>query len=75
MQQSITTTGRLLNEHEAAEILQIRVSTLRSWRCTGKVKLKFCRIGRAIRYSPSDVAAFIEEGKATSTTEADHHAA
>lgn len=68
MQQSATPQQRLLNEHEAAEILQIKVSTLRSWRVKGS-PLPFRRIGRAIRYAPQDIAAFIDAGKATSTTE------
>ncbi len=72
MQHSITATERLLNEHEAAEILQIKVSTLRSWRVKGG-KLPFSRIGgRMIRYHPADIRNFIEASKSTSTTEADH---
>ena len=61
--------SRLLNEHETADFLQLKVSTLRSWRVKGS-SLPFRRIGRAIRYTPEDVAAFVEAGKAFSTTRA-----
>lgn len=52
---------RLLTESEVAEILQLRCSTLSAWRCTGRVKLRFIRAGRLIRYIPDDVVKFIED--------------
>ena len=61
----------LLNEFETAKILKVKVTTLRSWRIKGS-PLPFRRIGRAIRYAPSDIVSLIKSGKANSTTEADH---
>jgi hypothetical protein len=58
---------RLLNEHETAEILQVKVSTLRSWRVKGS-SLQFCRIGRSVRYAPQDLYDFVEAAKTSSTT-------
>lgn len=60
---------RLLNEHELAKILGITVHTIRSWRLSGS-PIPFRRIGRSIRYAPSDITAYIEAAKANSTTEA-----
>ncbi len=72
MQTTINTTEPLLDEYEVADILKIKVSTLRSWRVKGG-KLPFSRIGgRMIRYHPADIRDFIEASKATSTTEADY---
>ena len=68
---TVNISGKLLNEHEAAELLGIKVSTLRAWRIRGS-KLPFLRLGRAIRYDPEDLSAFREASKAYSTTEADH---
>lgn len=65
----IKLTGGLINEHEAAVLLGIKVSTLRAWRVKGST-LPFCRIGRAIRYARDDIDDFIAASKATSTTEA-----
>ncbi len=62
---------KLLNEHEAAELLGVKVSTLRAWRIKGS-KLPFLRLGRAIRYDPADIEAFKLASKAYSTTEADN---
>ena len=51
----------LLNEFQAAERLSISVTTLRTWRCTRRVNLRFSKIGRAVRYRPEDIEAFIEK--------------
>ena len=52
--------GELVNEHEAAAILAVRVATLRNWRSRGEGP-RFCKIGlRMVRYSRADLLAFIE---------------
>ena len=59
---------RLLNEHEAAEALGLKVATLRRWRWAGKPP-RFLKIGSAVRYDPAELASFIEAARRTSTTD------
>ncbi len=61
-------TIALVDEHEAARRLCLRVSTLRRWRWSGK-GVRFCKIGAAVRYDPADLEAFIEAGRRRSTSE------
>jgi excisionase family DNA binding protein len=51
-------TTRALTEREVAELLGLSVATLRAWRHRGKGP-RFLRLGRAVRYLPSDVADFV----------------
>ena len=51
---------RLLNEQEAAQRLACSVALLRKWRLYGGGP-GFCRLGRLVRYSGADLAAFIEQ--------------
>ena len=60
--------NRLMNEHEAAEALGLKVATLRRWRWAGK-SLRFLKIGSAVRYDPAELAAFIEGARRTSTSD------
>jgi excisionase family DNA binding protein len=48
----------LLEEKELAETLQVSLGTLRMWRAERKGP-RFHRIGQLIRYSPSDVRAWL----------------
>jgi excisionase family DNA binding protein len=50
----------MMTEHEAAQKLGISVVTLRAWRCTRRVSLKYYKVGRAVRYRESDLEAFIQ---------------
>lgn len=50
----------LLTEEQAAAILGVKPETLCSWRHTKKVEIPFCRIGRAVRYHPKELWAFID---------------
>ena len=59
---------RLLNEHEAAEALGLKVATLRRWRWAGKPP-RFLKIGSAVRYDPQVLTEFIEAARRTSTTD------
>ena len=51
-------SGVLLNESQVAERLGLSVATLRAWRHRGTGPT-FLRLGRAVRYLPSDVDEFI----------------
>jgi excisionase family DNA binding protein len=49
---------RALTEREVAELLGLSVATLRAWRHRGK-GTRFLRLGRSVRYLPSDVDDFV----------------
>ena len=51
-------TPRALTEREVAERLGLSVATLRAWRHRGKGP-RFLRLGRSVRYLPSDVDEFV----------------
>ena len=54
---------KLLKPSEVAESLGIKESTLEAWRCRGGgPSLPFVKIGHAVRYRETDVAALIENG-------------
>jgi len=61
-------TGRvaptpLLTARQASAYLQVPVSTLAVWRCTGRVHLPFVKLGdRQVRYRPEDLEAFVAGG-------------
>lgn len=51
-------SGRpLLTPGEVSELLRIPTSTLAVWRSTGRVRLPFIKVGRAVRYIAADVHA------------------
>jgi hypothetical protein len=51
---------RLLNEVEAAGVLNLSSRTLQAWRSKG-IGPSFIRAGRAIRYRYSDLATWLTE--------------
>ncbi len=51
-------TTRALTEREVADLLGLSVATLRAWRHRGKGP-RFLRLGRSVRYLPSDLADFV----------------
>jgi predicted DNA-binding transcriptional regulator AlpA len=62
------TTENLLNEHEAAAVLKLAVPTLRRWRWSGHGP-RFAKIGRAVRYDPAELRAYIEAQTRRSTSD------
>lgn len=52
-------TPALLTEREAAERLRLAAKTLRSWRSEGRGPL-YRKFGRSVRYTVSDLTAFVE---------------
>ena len=60
--------GGLVNEHRAAEILGLKVSTLRRWRWAGNGP-EFVKIGAAVRYDLAVLQAFIAAGRRRSTSD------
>lgn len=59
---------RLLNENEAAALLNCSIHKLQKDRRTGS-DLPFLKVGRSVRYDLSDVEAYIESRKFTSTSQ------
>ncbi len=62
MSKPTTSRPPLLKEDEAAEILNVEVSTLRCWRSIGKPP-RYVKVGAAVRYDLTDIEAFIEAGR------------
>jgi hypothetical protein len=60
--------GVLLNEHQAAELLNVQVATLRRWRWAGKGPA-FLKIGGAVRYDRADLEGFLASARRTSTSD------
>ena len=50
----------LLDEKEAAAILNVSVGTLQVWRSTKRYPLPYTKIGRSVRYKRSSLMRFIE---------------
>jgi predicted DNA-binding transcriptional regulator AlpA len=57
----------LINEHEAARRLGLKVSTLRRWRWSGQGP-RHIKLGSAVRYAPSALTDFIAAGVRASTS-------
>lgn len=62
------TLEHLLNEHEAASRLGLAVATLRRWRWSGHGP-RFAKIGRAVRYDPVELRAYIDAQTRRSTSD------
>lgn len=60
---------RLLAEREAAEFLGVSFRTLQAWRVRGGGP-RFCKIGRTVRYRPSDLTIWVEGQARESTSHA-----
>lgn len=50
----------LLNEREAARLLDIAPGTLQVWRSTGRYHLPFVKVGRKVRYRRDDLLAWLD---------------
>lgn len=53
----------LLNTKQAAELLALHERTLIQDRSSGRLNIPFIRLGRAIRYQPTDLREFIETNR------------
>ncbi len=58
---------RLLTTAEAARMLQISPSALNKWRLTGGGP-HYVKVGRSVRYSDGEIAAYIERQVRVSTS-------
>lgn len=59
----------MVRTEQAAQILDVKKSTLEAWRCRGGGP-PFIKYGRAIRYRESDLQEFIESRVRRNTSEA-----
>ena len=60
----------LIDEHEAAAMLDLAPGTLSVWRSTGRYNIPFIKIGRKVRYSRTALNAWIESRtRSTGATE------
>lgn len=59
----------LMTTKQAADVLQVKESTLEQWRWSGKGP-EFIKVGRCVRYRESGLSAFLNARSFTSTTEA-----
>jgi excisionase family DNA binding protein len=61
IQEIIDRTRELVDEKEAARILDNSPGTLSVWRSTGRYNLPFIKIGRNVRYRRADLEAWLEK--------------
>ncbi len=54
------TLNDLLDEKQAATLLNVKPGTLSVWRSTGRYAIPFVKVGRSVRYRLSDLQAWIE---------------
>lgn len=59
---------KLLTEHEVAQAYGLKVQTLRSWRYRGKGPA-YVKMSAMVRYRATDIEAYIERCRRTSTSE------
>lgn len=60
LDEKIIPTNDLLNEVQAAILLDTSVGTLQVWRSTGRYQIPFVKIGRNVRYKRADLEEWIE---------------
>ena len=67
-------TDRLLHEAEAAQILSVKVSTLRRWRWSGDGP-RFIKLGAAVCYDPQQLKDYLARQVRISTSDPGNEAA
>lgn len=55
----------IIDAHEAARRIGTTAACLNTWRCTGRIKIPFIRIGRSIRYRASSIQEFLQKHTVT----------
>lgn len=58
-----------IDDKQAAEVLDIKPSTLAVWRSTGRYRLPYFKVGRLVKYRISDLAEFLARRTANHTGE------
>ncbi len=57
---TLTRSGDLLAEKEAADFLQLAPGTLSVWRSTGRYALPFLKVGAKVRYRRGDLQSWLD---------------
>lgn len=57
---AIRVGSELLDERDAARLLDVSPGTLSVWRCTGRYQLPYLKIGRKVRYRRFDLEAWLD---------------
>lgn len=50
----------LVDTEGAAYLLSIPAATLTKWRCTGYGNIPYVKLGRKVRYKPSDLKNYVD---------------
>jgi len=53
-------TRELLDERQAAEVLQVAPGTLSVWRSRGRYNIPFIKVGHLVRYRRADLETWLE---------------
>jgi excisionase family DNA binding protein len=59
LSQAVRCDAELLNEKEAAALLDLKPGTLAVFRSTGRHRIPFLKIGRNVRYRRSDLESWL----------------
>ncbi len=58
-----------VDDKQAAQVLDVKPSTLAVWRSTGRYRLPYLKVGRLVKYRISDLADFLARRTAHHTGE------
>lgn len=58
-----------IDDKQAAEVLDVKSTTLAVWRSTGRYNLPYLKVGRLVKYRLSDLAEFLARRTANHTGE------
>lgn len=61
LHQIVENSRSLLDDKEAASMLDVSPGTLGVWRSTGRYNLPFIKVGRNVRYRRADLDAWLEK--------------
>lgn len=59
-----------IGDRQAAQVLEVKPTTLAVWRSTGRYNLPYLKVGRLVKYRVSDLAEFLARRTANHTGEA-----
>lgn len=60
---------QLLDEKQAAALLNVSIKSLQTWRSRGGTGPRFVKVGRLVRYRPEDLQAFVLAALRSSTSD------
>lgn len=58
-----------VDDKQAAEVLDVKSTTLAVWRSTGRYNLPYLKVGRLVKYRLNDLAEFLARRTANHTGE------